>query len=34
MSEETKKNSEYLVEVHDLKEYFPVKNRIFQDNAT
>ena len=30
MSEETKKNSEYLVEVHDLKEYFPVKTGFFK----
>lgn len=30
MSEETKKNSGYLVEVHDLKEYFPVKTGFFK----
>ena len=29
MAQNTKKNSEYLVEVHDLKEYFPVKTGLF-----
>ncbi|SDZ73152.1 oligopeptide transport system ATP-binding protein [Lachnospiraceae bacterium NK3A20] len=30
MAEVTKKNSDYLVEVHDLKEYFPVKTGFLQ----
>ncbi len=33
MSEEVKNKSEYLVEVRDLKQYFPDQNRIYENHT-